>query len=426
MESLAAMSAEELAEKSKMTTDQAALVIRTAKATLLEAELAGSKEKIAAITAETLAEKLGITTDQAAIVVDKIKNGMKLSEALAEQGLTAAKGSSVVATLAQIAANLGLTASLGPVLGIVALVALAFAGLVATIMIVVAVFNKLKNSTPEAKLASAKEESARLAEELTKAKEAASKLKETIEGYDSAVDKLKLLKKGTEEYKQAVEEANEKARELIDQSEGLEGKYHFNAESGLIEFDAGALEQAQEAADKKVKVVQAQKLMADNSVMTAENAVNTKEMVKEDAGTKQAASIAAGAFAGVAGPALGAALAAHFIPAFTVAASVPIVGAVAGIAGVVTGVGKLVADAQQTGALENLQEAFQKMDGDFVGAFNSLSGIDQRLIKSLGMTDAELQKLCAETQANTQAIIENNKQIVDSTFEGNKAYDSSS
>jgi uncharacterized protein YlxW (UPF0749 family) len=155
----------------------------------------------------------------------------------------AMKKSGIVATIAQTAANWALNASMGPLLAIILLVVAAIASLAAIIFVAVKAFEHFKNSTPEAKLKAAQEESARLAEELNKAKEAANELRTTIEGYDTAIEKVKTLKKGTQEYKDAVEEANEKARELIEMGE-LEGKYHFNAENGLIEFDKGALEEA--------------------------------------------------------------------------------------------------------------------------------------------------------------------------------------
>jgi hypothetical protein len=44
------------------------------------------------------------------------------------------------------------------------------------------------------------------------------------------------------------------------------------------------------------------------------------------------------------------------------------------------------------------------------------------LIESLGYTDAQLEELCQASRANTQAILENNKQIVHNRFEDNKAY----
>jgi uncharacterized protein YlxW (UPF0749 family) len=99
----------------------------------------------------------------------------------------------------------------------------------------------------------AQKESARLAEELNKAREASDALKNSIEGYDSAIDKIKTLEEGTQEWREAIEEANESAREMIKNNKDLAGKYSFNAESGLIEFKKGALEQAQENAYQKEK-----------------------------------------------------------------------------------------------------------------------------------------------------------------------------
>ena len=316
---------------------------------------------------------------------------------------TAAESGSVVAKMAHAAANVMVTATSGPlILAVLALVA-GLVVLVAIVWAVVSAFQAWQNSTPEAKLKAAEEEASRLGEELSKAKEEAAELKSTIEGYDSAVDKIKELEKGTKEWRAAIEDANDKARELIDKG-GLEGQYHFNAETGLIEFDEGALEAAQSKADQKAKAVQAQKLMADNDVLSAQTAVKNKEVATENSSSVYKGAALTG-------------LASLLLPGIGTA----IVG---GLSLLTAGLQKAT-DNGQTKALERLQEAYEKSGGNIVTAMNSLSVADTALINSMGMTKEELAKLCQETSANTAAILENNKQIIGSTFEGNKDYEGS-
>jgi uncharacterized coiled-coil DUF342 family protein len=78
-------------------------------------------------------------------------------------------------------------------------------------------------------------------------------LRESLNKYDSAVEKMQTLTEGTEEWKAALNEANAEARKLIDEYSELQGKYSFNAETGLIEFDKGALEDLETTVNQRVK-----------------------------------------------------------------------------------------------------------------------------------------------------------------------------
>ena len=294
-----------------------------------------------------------------------------------------------------------LQASILPLLAITLLLAAAIMAVIGVIWLVVSAFNAWKDSTPEAKLEAAKEESARLSEELQKAKDASDALRESIEGYDNAIDKINSLEKGTAEWRAAIEDANDAARKLIDEyGEELSGKYHFNAETGLIEFDKGALDDLQDMANKKVETVQAQKLMSDNAVLTARQNVDNAKAVKNE-------NIDPGKVWGAAGAA--AILAPALAPfAATLAANISI--------------GDAIKDSAQTSALEKLQEAYYQTGGNMVEAMNSLGASDTALIESLGYTDTQLEELCQASKANTQAILENNKQIVNTNFSDNEDY----
>lgn len=405
---LSSLTAEKVAKASHLSLDQAELALTQAKIVARTEELAASGANIAAMTAEQLVEKTGMTLDQAKIVISKLSSGATLAEALAEAKLTVAKGGGLGAILKTIAAKGGETGSrwanvvamIAEKLGMSELLVLTIAltaavlVLVAVVAGIIALFKAWKESTPEARLAAAKEESARLSEELNKAKEAAENLKKTIESYDSAVDKIKTLTKGTEEWKQAISEANQSAREIIDLG-GMEGKYHFNTETGLIEFEDGALEESQKIADDRVTTLNNQKLHSDNVVLATENVLKLKEAseISSETELKQ------------------------------------IVGLLSVMAAQPTGYGLLLAGNAEQGmelgsvlALNELTEAYEKSNGSFNKAVSSLNGSSLSLIAAMGKSDSELQELCEATRANTEAIQQNNKEIIDTTFEDNMAY----
>jgi hypothetical protein len=66
---------------------------------------------------------------------------------------------------------------MSPIAAITLVIVAAIAALVLIVWGLVAAFKAIKNSTPEAKLKAAKEESTRLGEELKKAREESDKLK---------------------------------------------------------------------------------------------------------------------------------------------------------------------------------------------------------------------------------------------------------
>lgn len=66
-------------------------------------------------------------------------------------------------------------------------------------------------------------------------KQAADNFKSTLNDYNSAVDNIRTLTAGTDEYKTAIIEANEKAIDLLKTNKDL-AKYAYTDENGLISF----------------------------------------------------------------------------------------------------------------------------------------------------------------------------------------------
>lgn len=214
---IAEMSAEEVAKKLKISTDQAEILITRAKVTEWAKEQLARKANLAALSAEEVAKKLGITTDQAEIIISKLKTGSTIAEAMAEAGLTTAKGTGIIATIAQTAANWALNASMSPVLAITLLIIAALAILAVGIMAVVGVINLISDAwnadaiaaeNANKKLGEAKQ----IVEDTTKAYE---DLKASIEDYRSAQDAIEAMTEGTKEWKEAVREANLQVLDLM-------------------------------------------------------------------------------------------------------------------------------------------------------------------------------------------------------------------
>lgn len=117
---------------------------------------------------------------------------------------------------------------------------------------------ELKNASPEGQLKKTKKAVEELTTAEQEAKDAADNLRSAIEAYDSAIEKLEECKRGTEEWRDALLEANEAAVDIINTASGLSGEdirnlYSRNAD-GLIEFDEQGLKTLQDQADKNAQL----------------------------------------------------------------------------------------------------------------------------------------------------------------------------
>lgn len=98
-----------------------------------------------------------------------------------------------------------------------------------------------------------------------------NELKNAIEDYNSAYNAFKELESGAEGYAEALENANDKARALIE-TYGLEGKWSYDA-NGAIVFDEGALDMAE--AEKRSDVIASQHL-ANAAAVRNDEAIKNK------------------------------------------------------------------------------------------------------------------------------------------------------
>ena len=131
-------------------------------------------------------------------------------------------------------------------------------GIAAALGIVIALIDEANKKSPEGQLKKAKKAVEELTAAEQEAKDAADNLRSSIESYDSAVEKLQSCKRGTEEWRDALLEANEAAVNVLNTASGLSGEdirdlYSRNSD-GLIEFNREGLKTLQNQADENAQL----------------------------------------------------------------------------------------------------------------------------------------------------------------------------
>lgn len=111
-------------------------------------------------------------------------------------------------------------------------------------------------------------------------------LKNTINQYDTAAEKIEGLASGTEEFTEAVKEANNQAKELINTYGILSDQYYTNAK-GVITFKDGALETLEVQKEEQVALAERQATLAGLASKAATNKsdkTNTVRAIQNDTG----------------------------------------------------------------------------------------------------------------------------------------------
>lgn len=172
----------------------------------------------------------------------------------------------------------------GTLLPIIAIVA----GVMAVLIAGVAIFNAVSDAYNADAIAA--EKAAKAHEEATQAvneaKTAYENLKNTIDKYDSAIDKLEDLAMGTDAFKEAMEEANSQAKELISTYGILSDQYFYNAQ-GAITFKEGVLEALEQQKKEQVAIAERQETIAkwESQKATAKsNKTDTVRAIQNDSG----------------------------------------------------------------------------------------------------------------------------------------------
>lgn len=225
--------------------------VYTATITALQA---ATLKKIAGDKIENIEKEKGIALTGAEIVAKK-------AELIGEQNLTAATWAHVAAKIAE---NWWMLAA-------AAAVAVAAVGIYALV----------KAYDADAEAAKKASETAKdLADEHTKVAEELDNLKSKFDTYDTAKEKLDKCTKGTQDWKDALKEANKAAIDLIDTISGTSGQsirdlYDTDPETGEIQINK---KNAQKIIDKKQDEELAAKLAMTAGSRDATNASNKAQV----------------------------------------------------------------------------------------------------------------------------------------------------
>lgn len=185
------------------------------------------------------------------MLIMNFKNILKIGPGLATSLSTMALGLAGVtgAEIGATAATTSLTGAIGmlwkaliPYLPIIFAVTAAIGALVVAIKLSIDAYNANAIAAEEAA-----NQVQTLTERYNELNSAVTELKDNISEYNDAIKALEDLTEGTDEYSEALENANDKARELIE-TYGLFDKWSTN--NGLITIDENALNQAMEDAEK--------------------------------------------------------------------------------------------------------------------------------------------------------------------------------
>lgn len=191
---------------------------------------------------------------------------LKIKDKIATIAKAVADGIAAAATFVATAAQQGFNVAIesNPIGAIIVAIMALIAVLALLISTLIGVIKKEDESEQAAKRA--EEAAAHLKEAYNETKQAYEDLKSSISDYHEARDALSELTKGTNEWREAITEANEKALELINNYEGLE--YTID-ENGLINIDEDSLRELQTQKSKEVRSAQEASMQADQRAKQA-------------------------------------------------------------------------------------------------------------------------------------------------------------
>ena len=258
-----------------------------------------------------------------------------------------------------------------------------------------------------------------------------------VSTFESASKGIEGLTKGTQEYRDAVFEANQAAMALIESNSSLK----YSIKDGVITFEDGELDRALQNSQKAVVAASAAKTAGDQALLKAKEAKQIRDLARDTTSKSddgmQAANLAGSALTGVSGGALiGAGIGGIFgggaLSWLTAPVGAMIGAAVGGLGGLITGLvgndSTGVAGDAETQAIQKIAKAYQQdssilaKDKDKLIEYLSNSeekgglGIDKELATALAEDTGALNNLTAELAKNTAAINAQNDAVAASAL----------
>lgn len=349
----------------------------------------------------------------------------KLNSGLAKLFQTTMKGQGVFGKFALAMSGAGATtASFGAT---VAAIIAPILAVVAAITALVLIVREIEKTTMESKLDRARMAMDGLTEAADQAREKADALKDSIESYDSAVETLRSCTRGTEEFRDALAEANDQALEVISNLEGLDAdeiRDLYDREDGLITFDKDKLAEAQETLNKQANQAEYAADIGSMKVQSLSADVRAKGAIDDINGGSLGGGLA-GMAAGASTGALAGAIVGSVVPvvgnAVGAAVGAAIGGIGAGIFGAIKGseIGSAANAEDQVQILKDNIDSLEGLTGEFLAEKLEALGLDAEDVSNNLETYEEVVKSLAQSSSvleeKMRAVTE---QAVDEQLDG--------
>ena len=157
-----------------------------------------------------------------------------------------------------------------------------YALLAAAVVALALAYKGFNDNTQEGKLKKLEERSKELAETLNKAKQNAEELIDTFKQYDDATDALSKCVQGTDEFKNALQEANDQASKLLElypQLYELEGAVTF--ENGQIKIADWAQDEVKQKQNASIQANQLANNYVDAQVRAAQIEIDKEDLKQQ-------------------------------------------------------------------------------------------------------------------------------------------------
>ena len=168
----------------------------------------------------TAVTREGALADMSAFAKKVLHIGATTAETAAEGASIPVKAASAAATWAMVWPVLALTAALGAIIALVVLFTKAW--------------QDYQKTTPEGKLKTTQETAIKLKDALDEAQQKANNLRSAFDDYSSIRDKLNSCVEGTQEWRDTLEEVNNKVLEIMQEYPDLVGYMDISSENGQL------------------------------------------------------------------------------------------------------------------------------------------------------------------------------------------------